>query len=108
MLAAGKLMSEQPPMCSIRDGGAQTTCTHRGHSTRTYAQRPDPSRAIHGPSADEGKRMSNTQLVETPRQLQQSRGGPYFFFRSVTTMALVSAYDLGINDRKLRGEEVRD
>jgi uncharacterized damage-inducible protein DinB len=55
MLAAGKLMSEQPRYEAIRDGVFNHMAHHRGQLTVYLRLNGEKVPAIYGPSADEGK-----------------------------------------------------
>jgi uncharacterized damage-inducible protein DinB len=55
MLAAGKLMSEQPRYVAIRDGVLNHMAHHRGQLTVYLRLNNEKVPAIYGPSADEGK-----------------------------------------------------
>jgi len=55
MLAAGKLMSEQPRYVAIRDGVLNHMAHHRGQLTVYLRMNDEKVPAIYGPSADEGK-----------------------------------------------------
>jgi uncharacterized damage-inducible protein DinB len=55
MLAAGKLMSEQPRYVAIRDGVLNHMAHHRGQLTVYLRLNEEKVPAIYGPSADEGK-----------------------------------------------------
>ena len=55
MLAAGKLMSEQPRYVAIRDGVFNHMAHHRGQLTVYLRLNEEKVPAIYGPSADEGK-----------------------------------------------------
>src|ERR1700720_4284635 len=55
MLAAGKLMSEQPRYVAIRDGVFTHMAHHRGQLTVYLRLNGEKVPAIYGPSADEGK-----------------------------------------------------
>ena len=55
MLAAGKLMSEQPRCVAIRDGVLNHMAHHRGQLTVYLRMNDEKVPAIYGPSADEGK-----------------------------------------------------
>jgi len=55
MLAAGKLMSEQPRYVAIRDGVLNHMAHHRGQLTVYLRLNQEKVPAIYGPSADEGK-----------------------------------------------------
>ncbi|HMI51669.1 MAG TPA: DinB family protein [Candidatus Saccharimonadales bacterium] len=55
MLAAGKLMSEQPRYVAIRDGVLNHMAHHRGQLTVYLRLNEQKVPAIYGPSADEGK-----------------------------------------------------
>lgn len=55
MLAAGKLMSEQPRYVAIRDGVLNHMAHHRGQLTVYLRMNDAKVPAIYGPSADEGK-----------------------------------------------------
>ena len=55
MLAAGKLMSEQPRYVAIRDGVLNHMAHHRGQLTVYLRLNDAKVPAIYGPSADEGK-----------------------------------------------------
>lgn len=55
MLAAGKLMSEQPRYEAIRDGVLNHMAHHRGQLTVYLRLNEERVPAIYGPSADEGK-----------------------------------------------------
>lgn len=55
MLAAGKVMSEQPRYVAIRDGVLNHMAHHRGQLTVYLRLNGEKVPAIYGPSADEGK-----------------------------------------------------
>ena len=55
MLAAGKLMSEQPRYVAIRDGVLNHMAHHRGQLTVYLRLNDEKVPAIYGPSADEGR-----------------------------------------------------
>ncbi len=55
MLAAGKLMSDQPRYVAIRDGVLNHMAHHRGQLTVYLRLNDEKVPAIYGPSADEGK-----------------------------------------------------
>ena len=55
MLAAGKVMSEQPRYVAIRDGVLNHMAHHRGQLTVYLRLNEEKVPAIYGPSADEGK-----------------------------------------------------
>jgi len=55
MLAAGKLMSEQPRYVAIRDGVLNHMAHHHGQLTVCLRLNEEKVPAIYGPSADEGK-----------------------------------------------------
>ena len=55
MLAAGKLMSEEPRYVAIRDGVLNHMAHHRGQLTVYLRLNDAKVPAIYGPSADEGK-----------------------------------------------------
>jgi uncharacterized damage-inducible protein DinB len=55
MLAAGKLMSEQPRYVAIRDGVLNHMAHHRGQLTVYLRLNEEKVPAIYGPSADEGR-----------------------------------------------------
>ena len=55
MLAAGKLMSDQPRYVAIRDGVLNHMAHHRGQLTVYLRMNDEKVPAIYGPSADEGK-----------------------------------------------------
>jgi uncharacterized damage-inducible protein DinB len=55
MLAAGKLMSDQPRYVAIRDGVLNHMAHHRGQLTVYLRLNGEKVPAIYGPSADEGK-----------------------------------------------------
>src|ERR1700731_4789701 len=55
ILAAGKLMSEQPRYVAIRDGVLNHMAHHRGQLTVYLRLNEEKVPAIYGPSADEGK-----------------------------------------------------
>src|SRR5260370_39766781 len=55
MLAADKLMSEQPRYVAIRDGVFNHMAHHRGQLTVYLRLNEEKVPAIYGPSADEGK-----------------------------------------------------
>jgi uncharacterized damage-inducible protein DinB len=55
MLAAGKVMSEQPRYVAIRDGVLNHMAHHRGQLTVYLRLNEARVPAIYGPSADEGK-----------------------------------------------------
>jgi uncharacterized damage-inducible protein DinB len=55
MLAAGKLMSEQPRYVAIRDGVLNHMAHHRGQLTVYLRMNEEKVPAIYGPSADEGR-----------------------------------------------------
>ena len=57
MLAAGKLMSEQPRYVAIRDGVLNHMAHHRGQLTVYLRLNQAKVPAIYGPSADEGMAM---------------------------------------------------
>lgn len=55
MLAAGKVMSEQPRYEAIRDGVLNHMAHHRGQLTVYLRLNNEKVPAVYGPSADEGK-----------------------------------------------------
>ncbi len=55
MLAAGKMMSEQPRYVAIRDGVLNHMAHHRGQLTVYLRLNEEKVPAIYGPSADEGR-----------------------------------------------------
>jgi len=55
MLAAGKLVSDQPRYVAIRDGVLNHMAHHRGQLTVYLRLNEQKVPAIYGPSADEGK-----------------------------------------------------
>ena len=55
MLAAGKLMSDQPRYVAIRDGVLNHMAHHRGQLTVYLRMNEEKVPAIYGPSADEGR-----------------------------------------------------
>jgi uncharacterized damage-inducible protein DinB len=55
MLAAGKLMSDQPRYVAIRDGVLNHMAHHRGQLTVYLRINDEKVPALYGPSADEGK-----------------------------------------------------
>jgi uncharacterized damage-inducible protein DinB len=55
MLAAGKLMSDQPRYVAIRAGVLNHMAHHRGQLTVYLRMNDEKVPAIYGPSADEGK-----------------------------------------------------
>jgi uncharacterized damage-inducible protein DinB len=55
MLAAGKLMSEQPRYVAVRDGVLNHMAHHRGQLTVYLRLNQEKVPAIYGPSADEGR-----------------------------------------------------
>jgi uncharacterized damage-inducible protein DinB len=55
MLAAGKLMSEQPRYVAIRDGVLNHMAHHRGQLTVYLRLNNEKVPALYGPSADEGR-----------------------------------------------------
>ena len=57
MLAAGKLMCEQPRYVAIRDGVLNHMAHHRGQLTVYLRLNQAKVPAIYGPSADEGMAM---------------------------------------------------
>ena len=55
MLAAGRMMSEQPRYVAIRDGVLNHMAHHRGQLTVYLRLNEEKVPAIYGPSADEGR-----------------------------------------------------
>ncbi len=55
MLAAGRLMSEQPRYVAIRDGVLNHMAHHRGQLIVYLRLNQEKVPAIYGPSADEAK-----------------------------------------------------
>jgi uncharacterized damage-inducible protein DinB len=55
MLAAGKMMSEQPRYVAIRDGVLNHMAHHRGQLTVYLRLNEEKVPAMYGPSADEGR-----------------------------------------------------
>jgi len=56
MLAAGKMMSEQPRYVAIRDGVLNHMAHHRGQLTVYLRLNEEKVPAIYGPSADKGRK----------------------------------------------------